>query len=91
MRSTTTIMLDSLFVAAVLEGFEGTLDEVIQRIDGLELRTNLDALQSQIAALRISIDDGAAAVSASFSSRGVAGSDLTYHWAFQSQGDNYEP
>jgi hypothetical protein len=56
MRGTTTITLDPLSVAAVLEGFEGTLDDVIQRIDGLELRTNLDALQSQIAALRISIE-----------------------------------
>ena len=51
-------MLDPLFVAAVLEGFEGTLDEVIERVECLELRTNLDALQSQIAALRISIERG---------------------------------
>jgi hypothetical protein len=49
-------MLNPLFVAAVLEGFEGTLDEVIERVECPELRTNLDALQSQIAALRISIE-----------------------------------
>jgi hypothetical protein len=50
------MMLDPVFIAAVLEGFEGTLDEVIERVDCLDLRTNLDALQSQIAALRISIE-----------------------------------
>jgi hypothetical protein len=49
-------MLDPQFVAAVLEGFEDTLDEVIDRVECSKLRTKLDALQSQIAALRISIE-----------------------------------
>jgi hypothetical protein len=50
------MMLDPLFVAAVLEGFEGTLNEVVERVDCPELRASLDTLLSQITALRISID-----------------------------------
>jgi hypothetical protein len=49
-------MLDPLFVAAVLEGFEGTLDEVVGRVDCPELRADLDVLQSQVTALRVSIE-----------------------------------
>ncbi len=49
-------MLDAFFVAAVLEGFEGTLGEVSERIECPELRAKLDELYSQIAALRTSIE-----------------------------------
>jgi hypothetical protein len=48
--------LDIGFVAAVLEGIEGTLDEVIGRIDNAELRASLDVLQSRVTALRVSIE-----------------------------------
>ncbi len=48
--------LDIGFVAAVLEGIEGTLDEVIERIDSAELRASLDVLQSRVTALRVSIE-----------------------------------
>ena len=48
--------LDSSFVAGVLEGIEGTLDEVIERVDNAELRASLDVLQSRVTALRVSID-----------------------------------
>ena len=40
-------MLDPLFVAALLEGFEGTLDEVVGRVEDRDLRVRLDVLQSQ--------------------------------------------
>jgi hypothetical protein len=48
--------LDSGFVAAVLEGIEGTLDEVIERVETSELRASLDVLQGRVSALRISIE-----------------------------------
>lgn len=48
--------LDNDFVAAVLEGIEGTLDEVIERVDNAELKASLDVLQSRVTALRVSID-----------------------------------
>ncbi|MBY0502729.1 MAG: hypothetical protein K2X03_02385 [Bryobacteraceae bacterium] len=48
--------LDSGFVAGVLEGIEGTLDEVIERVDSAELRASLDVLQSRVTALRVSLD-----------------------------------
>jgi hypothetical protein len=48
--------LDIGFVAAVLEGIEGTLDEVIGRINSAELRASLDVLQSRVTALRVSIE-----------------------------------
>ena len=48
--------LDSSFVAGVLEGIEGTLDEVIERVDNAELRASLDVLQSRVTALRVSLD-----------------------------------
>jgi hypothetical protein len=48
------MMLDPLFVADVLEGIEGTLDEVVKRVKCPELRARLDVLQTQVTALRIS-------------------------------------
>jgi hypothetical protein len=50
--------LDAGFVAAVLEGIEGTLDEVIERVEISELRASLDVLQSKVTALRVSIESG---------------------------------
>ena len=49
-------MLHPLFVAGVLEGFEGTLDEVVGRVEDPELNTRLDKLRRQIAALRNRIE-----------------------------------
>ena len=49
-------MLDTTFVAAVLEGIEGTLGEVVDRVEDQELVVHLEELQSQVAALRISIE-----------------------------------
>ena len=49
-------MLDAGFVPAVLEGFEGTLDEVVGRVASPELRADLAVLQTRINALRISIE-----------------------------------
>jgi hypothetical protein len=49
-------MLDPFFVAAVLEGFEGTLSELVERVECSELRAKLDVLYSQITALRASIE-----------------------------------
>ena len=51
------MMLDPLFVAAVLEGFEGTLDEVVGRVENPEVNAQLDALRGQVAALRIRIEE----------------------------------
>jgi len=48
--------LDSGFVAAVLEGIEGTLDEVIERVDSAELKASLDVLQTRVTVLRVSIE-----------------------------------
>jgi hypothetical protein len=39
-----------------LEGFEGTLGEVTERVECPELRAKLDVLYSQITALRMSIE-----------------------------------
>jgi hypothetical protein len=50
--------LDVGFVAAVLEGIEGTLEEVIERVETSELRASLDVLQSRVTALRASIEPG---------------------------------
>lgn len=50
--------LDAGFVAAVLEGIEGTLEEVIERVETSELRASLDVLQSRVTALRVSIESG---------------------------------
>jgi hypothetical protein len=48
--------LHPLFVAGVLEGFEGTLGEMVGRVEDQELNTQLDALRSQVAALRLCIE-----------------------------------
>ena len=50
------MMLHPVFVASALEGFEGTLDEMIGRVASPELNSQLDALRGQAAAIRISID-----------------------------------
>ena len=47
--------LDAGFVSAVLEGIEGTLEEVIERVEISELRASLDVLQSRVKALRVLI------------------------------------
>jgi hypothetical protein len=48
--------LDAGFVAGVLAGIEGTLDELIERLDNSELKASLDALQTTVMALRVSIE-----------------------------------
>jgi hypothetical protein len=45
-------MLDMRFVAAVLEGIEGTLDELIVRVERSDLRGRLTNLQDATAAAR---------------------------------------
>jgi len=50
------MMLHPLFVAGVLEGFEGTLDDVVGRVENPELNAQFDTLRSQVAALRIRIE-----------------------------------
>lgn len=40
------------FVAAVLEGFEGTLDVVLERVGDGELRLEIESLQQHIAVQR---------------------------------------
>ena len=45
-------MLDMTFVAAVLEGIEGTLDELIGRVERSDLRGRLTRLQDETAAAR---------------------------------------
>lgn len=50
--------LDVGFVAAVLEGIAGTLEEVIERVEISELRASLDVLQTRVTALRLSIEPG---------------------------------
>jgi hypothetical protein len=37
------------FVAAILEGFEGTLDVVLERVGDEELRREIESLQEHIA------------------------------------------
>jgi len=49
--------LHPLFVAGVLEGFEGTLGEVVGRLENQELNAQLGALRRQVAALRICIEE----------------------------------
>ena len=51
------MMLHAVFVASVLEGFEGTLDEMIGRVANPELNSQLDVLRSRAAAIRISIEE----------------------------------
>ena len=56
------MMLDPLFVAAVLEGFEGTLDEVVGRVESPDLNAQLGALRSHVATLRNCIEERGRAV-----------------------------
>ena len=49
-------MFDTGFVAAVLEGIEATLGELIERVETSELQSSLDVLQSRVTALRLSIE-----------------------------------
>ena len=51
------MMLDPLFVDAVLEGIEGTLDVVVGRVENREVNAQLGALRGQVAALRICIEE----------------------------------
>jgi hypothetical protein len=48
--------LDTGFVGAVLEGIEGTLGELIERVENSELSASLDVLQCRVTALRVSIE-----------------------------------
>ena len=50
------MVLDTGFVAAVLEGIEATLGELIERVETSELQSSLDVLQSRVTALRVSIE-----------------------------------
>jgi hypothetical protein len=50
-------MLNTEFVAAVLEGIEGTLEELIGRVDPSGLRDRLTALQDETAAVRRSLEE----------------------------------
>ena len=50
------MVLDTGFVAAVLEGIEATLGELIERVETSELQSSLDVLQSRVTALRLSIE-----------------------------------
>ena len=40
------------FVAAVLEGFEGTLEAVLERVDEGDLKREVEELQTEIASKR---------------------------------------
>ena len=51
------MMLPPVFVAGVLEGFEGTLGEMVGRVENQELNAQLDALRSKVAAIRIRIEE----------------------------------
>jgi hypothetical protein len=44
------------FVAAVLEGFEGTLDVVLERVGDGELRREIESLQEHIANQRRTLE-----------------------------------
>jgi citrate lyase beta subunit len=52
-------MLDTGFVAAVLEGIEGTLEELIGRVDAGDLRARLAVLHDEAAAVRHSFEETA--------------------------------
>jgi hypothetical protein len=54
-RKEAPMALDTEFVAAVLEGIEATLGELIERVETSELQSSLDVLQSRVTALRLSI------------------------------------
>ena len=50
-------MLDTEFVAGVLEGIEGTIEELIRRVDSSDLRDRLAGLQDETAAVRRSFEE----------------------------------
>ena len=54
-------MLDTEFVAGVLEGIEGTIEELIRRVDPGDLRGRLAALRNETAAVRVSFEEAASA------------------------------
>jgi hypothetical protein len=45
------------FVAAILEGFEGTLDVVLDRVVDGELRREIESLQKHIAGQRRTLEE----------------------------------
>jgi hypothetical protein len=49
-------LLNTEFAAAVLEGIEGTLDELIGRVDRSDVRDRLTELQAETAAVRRSLE-----------------------------------
>ena len=49
-------MLNTEFAAAVLEGIEGTLEELIGRVDSSDLRDRLTGLQDETAAVTRSLE-----------------------------------
>jgi hypothetical protein len=52
-------MLNTMFVAAVLEGIEGTLQELIGRVGRGDLRDRLATLQDETATLRRLLEEPA--------------------------------
>ncbi len=58
-------MLDMTFVAAVLEGIEGTLDELIGRVDRSDLRGRRTSLQEETAVARNLFEASASTCAAS--------------------------
>jgi hypothetical protein len=44
------------FVAAILEGFEGTLDAVLDRVENGELRGEIESLQKHTAGQRRTLE-----------------------------------
>jgi len=50
-------MLHPLFIAGVLEGLEGTLDEIVGRVESPRMNAQLDALRSQVTVVRICIEE----------------------------------
>jgi len=50
-------MLNTEFAAAVLEGIEGTLEELIGRAHPSDVRDRLTALQHETAAVRRSLEE----------------------------------
>jgi hypothetical protein len=54
-------MLDAAFVAAVLEGIEGALEELIGRVHSSALRGRLDRLHDDTVAVRRAFEESASA------------------------------
>ena len=50
-------MLNTEFAAAVLEGIEGTLEELIGRVDPSDVRDRLTAIRDETAAVRRSLEE----------------------------------